>query len=136
MDMKVKTKKPNKTSLKKKCDILYSLIIRSKGYCEVCNPSNRPSSIQLNAHHIIGRGTMILRYDFRNGCCLCVNCHEFSRDSVKNNPIKFLRWMEKNRPDDLVYVESKSELIAHYSVENYQNILQHLKEVYSEMQIP
>lgn len=128
--MKPKTKKPTKTSLIKKCDVLYSLIIRVRGYCEVCGRSD----IQLNAHHIVGRTNFMLRYDFRNGCCLCVNCHEFAKDSVKNNPIKFLRWLEQNRPDDLKYVESKANIIAHYSVEDLQMICKSLKEVYSGLQ--
>jgi len=121
-------KKPSKRNLIKKCDELYSLIIRSIGYCEICGRTD----IQLNGHHIIGRAVMILRYDFRNGCSLCVNCHEFAKDSVKNNPIKFLRWLQKYRADDLAYVESKSNIIAHYTVSDLQQIYQKLMKVWNE----
>ncbi len=115
----------SKKHLKAKCDILWASIIRSKGYCEVCGRSD----VQLNAHHIIGRSVMILRYDLRNGCCLCVNCHEFSSQSVKNNPIKFMHWLEENRKDDLEYLESKSNQIAHYTIYDYEEIYKNLKEI-------
>lgn len=130
--MPMKVKKPSKSKLIKKCDILFSLIVRQLGYCEWCGRSD----IQLNGHHVIGRAIMFLRYDRRNGCCLCVNCHEFSKTSVKNNPIKFLDWFKAVRPQDYEYIKSKSELIAHYSVEDLTDILKSLKEVYSEMQKP
>jgi len=122
--------KTDKQKLINKCDDLFSLIVRALGYCEVCHRSD----IQLNGHHIKTRSIMILRYDFRNGCCLCVNCHEFSKDSVKNNPAKFLRWIQEHRPDDLKYVESKSELIAHYTILDYQEIYKELKAKLNEIQ--
>ncbi len=125
--MKVKTKK----QLKKACDIAWSLAIRSKGYCEICGSNG----YQLNAHHIIGRAVMILRFDIKNGVCLCVNCHEFSNDSVKNNPLKFINWLKQNRLDDLEYVENKAELIAHYTILDYERIYKELKEIYAKLEI-
>ena len=123
--MKVKSKK----TLKKSCETAWASIVRSKGYCEVCHAENIP----LNAHHIIGRGCIILRYDFRNSCCLCVNCHEFSRDSVKNNPIKFLDWFKETRPEDYDYIKSKSNQIAHYTILDLQEILKNLKVIYDTL---
>lgn len=124
-----KPKKPSKGKLIKKCDVIFSLIIRALGYCQWCGRSD----IQLNNHHVVGRTIMILRYDKRNCCCLCANCHEFSKDSVKNNPIKFLEWFKATRPEDYDYIKSKSEIIAHYSIFQLQEIYQNLKETLNEI---
>jgi len=122
-------KKPSKSKLIKKCDVLFSLIIRKLGYCEWCGRCD----IQLNNHHVIGRVVMILRYDKRNCCCLCVNCHEFSNGSVKNNPIKFLDWFKATRPEDYKYAKSKSNIIAQYTILDLQEIYQRLKEEYDKI---
>jgi hypothetical protein len=121
--------KVTKTSLIKKCDVLFSLIVRSKGYCEVCGRSD----LQLNAHHIVGRSIMILRYDFRNACCLDASCHKFNKNSAHENSPWFMDWLKENRPDDLEYVKSKSNLIAHYTIEDYQEILIRLKAQLKEV---
>lgn len=120
----------SKKNLKKQCDGLFSKIIRSKGYCEYCGRSD----LTLNCHHIIGRINHALRFDIRNGCCLCVNCHEFSKDSVKNNSPKFIEWLQINRPKDLEYIKSKSNEIAHYTILDYELIYKKLKEEYGRIQ--
>jgi hypothetical protein len=42
--------------------------------------------------------------------------------------------MKENRPDDLDYINSKSNLIAHYTLDDLQQIYQRLKEEYNEIQ--
>jgi len=125
-----RAKKTDKAKLIKACDDLYSLIIRSLGHCEVC----RRSDIQLNAHHIKTRAIMILRYDFKNGVSLCVNHHDLQRQSAHKAQEWFKAWLIEHRPEDLAYVESKSNIIAHYSVGDLQVIYQRLKERYDELQ--
>jgi hypothetical protein len=116
-------KKVSKTNLKKKCDALWSQIVRSRGACEVCgNPYN------LNAHHIAGRSIYILRFDLRNGACLCAGHHKFFNLSAHENSPWFTKWMQANRPDDLEYINFKSEIIAHYTIFDYEKILSELKE--------
>lgn len=55
---------------KGKCDVLFSKIIRSRGYCLNCG-SNR----NLQCAHIISRTYSGTRCDPRNAWCLCATCH-------------------------------------------------------------
>ena len=121
-------KKQTKKSLKKKCDVLYSLIIRSKGYCEVCGKSN----LILNAHHVIGRVNYSLRWDIRNGCCLCVSCHKFSKASAHEHPIKFINWFKKTRSEDHEYLLNKKNEIKTWTIFDYQEILKDLKDILND----
>ena len=120
--------KRTKTSLRKECDKLWSLIVRAKVACEVCG-----SPYYLNAHHIVGRSIYILRFDLRNGACLCVGHHKWNNLSAHENSPWFTKWMQQNRPDDLDYINSKSEIIAHYTLSDYEQIYQRLKEAYDEI---
>jgi len=131
--MKTKSKKPSKARIKKKCDDLFSLIIRVKGYCEWCGRSD----IQLNAHHSIGRGVEILRYDPRNMCCLCVNCHEFATlHSVKNDGQSYWEWFKSVRPEDYDYIKSEKYKTIQRRIADYQELYQELKEAINEIQEP
>jgi hypothetical protein len=71
---------------------------------------------------------MILRYDLRNGVCLDVGCHRFSPNSAHENSPWFIDWLKENRPDDLEYVKSKSNLTAHYTIDDYKEILKGLND--------
>lgn len=95
-------KKPKISTLKKKLDKLWSQKIKEKGACEICGKKEN-----LNSHHIIGRRSLNLRWDLRNGCLLCPYCHTFSTNSAHQNPLFFLDWMKKHRPDDLKYLQKK-----------------------------
>ena len=57
--------------IKNRLDKLWSLIIRILGKCEICDNSG----CKLDAHHIEGKGTLLLRYNLDNGIALCFNCH-------------------------------------------------------------
>lgn len=62
--------------LKKKCDVLYSKIIRSVGYCE--NEScGKSYGVQLQCAHTISRRYSATRTDLRNSSCLCAGCHMY-----------------------------------------------------------
>ena len=81
--------------------------IRDNHACVICGDTNR-----LNAHHIIARENHETKFDISNGISLCPKHHFFCRQtSAHNNPIGFLIWLEKNRPDQLTYVKSKMEEI-------------------------
>ena len=121
-------KKQTKTSLKKKCDTLYSLIIRSKGYCEVCGKTEN-----LQTHHVIGRINYILRWDLRNGVCADPGCHMLNRNSAHNNPIFFINWFKSTRPDDYEYLLTKKNTVKTFNILDYQQILKNLKEAYDTL---
>ena len=110
----VKTKK----SIKKKLDALWSKIIRSRGACEMCGGQAQ------NAHHIIGRINYALRWDLRNGVCLCVACHF----KAHNSPIAFLDWLWENRPADYIYLQDpKWTKTKTWYLSDYEDIYNNLK---------
>lgn len=122
-------KKKSKKQLKRKCDKLWSEIIKQKGCCEVCG---RRTS--LNAHHVVGRINYVLRWDLRNGVCLCVLCHKFSRNSAHNNPLWFSEWFKKNRPEDYRYLQGKRNEIKTFYLSDYEEIYENLLRVRDEIQ--
>jgi len=77
--------------LKTTADKLWSKIVRQGGVCAICG-----SQKHLNAHHIISRRFTPLRWDLKNGVCLCVRCHKFSIRAVHNNPLTIIDWFKDN----------------------------------------
>lgn len=115
-----------KTKVRNRLDKLWSLKIRSKGYCEVCGKSDG----LLNAHHAYGRKNLSTRWDLRNGVCLCATHHTMGNQSAHNNPIWFIKWMEENRREDYDYlVEKMKETPKPYSLKDYLKIEEELKKL-------
>jgi len=97
-----KRKAQSPTRQKKDCDILWSKIVKKKGACEVCG-----KKLNLNSHHIVGRKNLTLRFDLRNGCCLCAGCHKFYQQSAHEDPLWFADWVKQNRPSDYAYLQEQ-----------------------------
>ncbi len=115
----MKTKTKSKTTLKNQADKLWSKIIGSKTYCEVCGKKGS------NAHHIIGRINHNVRWDIRNGCFLCYGCHF----KAHNDPIEFIDWLKANREDDYYYLSKKRKEYIVLTKDYYEGIITHLKEM-------
>jgi hypothetical protein len=81
-----------------KLDKAWSLLIRSRGYCERCGRSDG----KLDACHIIGRQNFRLRWEPRNGMCLCFRCHGWWHD----HPLESGPWITNHRTLDVVWLES------------------------------
>lgn len=64
-------KKPKRSTLKNKCDKLWSEAIRSRGVCQWCGAKN----VRFEAAHIISRTYSKTRHNLFNGLCLCSSCH-------------------------------------------------------------
>lgn len=88
---------------KKKCDILWSVIIRTKDYCEHPDCSGNRAN-KLVAAHIIPRGYNHTRHLIDNGLCLCWYCHihRFHADPIRTEEFvvkkigrKKLNWLKK-----------------------------------------
>lgn len=63
--------KNNKQKLRNLADKLRSLIVRSRGRCEMCGSKNN-----LQDHHVVEKSrSTYLRYDLENSLCLCMGCH-------------------------------------------------------------
>jgi hypothetical protein len=115
----------NKTQTKKKLDKLWSEIVRSKGKCEICGKTE-----YLNSHHVIGRRSLNTRWDLKNGCCLCSGCHTFKNQSAHQDPLFFIDWMKKNRPEDLDYLNKKRiEPPKPFTLKDYEDKLEELSSV-------
>ena len=123
-------KKLTKKHIKRQCDNLFSLIVRSAGYCQVCGNVFG----QLQVHHIIGRNNHRLRWDLRNAICLCSSCHKFSTNSAHNNPIAFIKYFKSIRPDDYDYLnDSKWSQTKVLRLNDYQDIYNNLKDIYEKI---
>jgi hypothetical protein len=70
---------------KDKADILFSKLIRSKGYCEKCG---RSEFVQLQCAHWISRRYAWTRTLEANAFCLCAADHRWFTD----HPTEFGRW--------------------------------------------
>jgi len=81
--------------------------LRDRWSCVICNSKER-----VNAHHIIARENPETKFDINNGISLCPKHHFFCRQvSAHNNPIGFLLWLEKNRPEQLQHARTKMQEI-------------------------
>lgn len=103
--MKIKTKK--KSPLKKLqirlLDLWSGIVKKKAGYrCEVCGKSK--GIVTLNSHHIISRSNLTLKWDLRNGCCLCQGCHRLNRLSAHGDPLFFVSWLINHRMEDYNYL--------------------------------
>jgi len=101
--------KKNIAKLKRKCDKVWSLIIRKLGHCELCD-----STEFLNAHHIITKRNSNLRWDLQNGICLCSRCHKFSLRSAHNNPFTIIDWLK-----DKHSIESHLRIVAQQDIKKF-----------------
>ncbi len=81
---------------KKRADVAFSKIVRSRGFCEKCG-----SHDNLQCAHILSRRFSNTRCDEGNAFCLCAGCHHFFTD----HPVAFGQWvltmMSESEYDDL-----------------------------------
>ena len=102
-----------------KADKLWSQIIRSKKYCEVCG---EPGT---NPHHVVGRKNLTLRHDPKNGVLLCFQHHTGNRTSAHSDPIWFLQWFKTNRKKDYNYIMIKKQELS--TKIDYEEVIDFLK---------
>lgn len=121
-----KTKKFNKTKFGKKLDIAWSEAVKIKAghKCEVCGKEDG-----LNSHHIVGRRNRTVRWDTRNGVCLCVSHHKFGVQSAHEDPLWFREWLEENRWEDYSYLYSIKNDITKWTEFTMQDKLNELNEI-------
>ena len=79
-------------SLDKKLDKLWTSAVLHTGChkCLICGATEK-----LNAHHIVGRRNLRLRWEVFNGVVLCTLHHVFGRQSAHQNP----EWMHYEMED-------------------------------------
>jgi len=118
-------KKPKRSTLKNKCDKMWSEIIRSRGQCEICGTYKAS-----NPHHVIGRQNYNLRWDILNGCLLCSNHHTSGRLSAHTDSIWFMEWFKENRQKDYEHLVKKKNIIWD---KDYDKVLEYLREAADEI---
>lgn len=107
-------------------DGLWASLITSKGRCEYCW-----SKDNLVAHHVVGRRNRGLRWDVRNGVCLCVEHHTMSSTfSAHLTPKKFLEWFKGRRKDDWEYLEREKNKIHRVDKDKIYKELLNKKRIY------
>jgi hypothetical protein len=117
----------SKKTLRNKLDNAWSRAILSKGSCEVCGETQ-----YLNPHHIEGRRNLRLRWDLRNGVCLCSGCHTFRKDSAHQAPEWFHFWLEEHRWEDLQYVLCHRDEIKKWALDEMSEHLDKLNRGYDD----
>lgn len=70
---KAKKRNPIKT-IKNKLDVIFSKVVRKRGYCERCGQTEYS---KLQCSHIHSREKFSVRWDLKNAFCFCAGCHMF-----------------------------------------------------------
>lgn len=109
------------SSLKKKCDIEFSKLIREKAYCERCGSRNN----KLDCAHIIPRGNQTLRFDPMNALSLCYPCHLHWWHS---NPLEATDWFSAKYPNRYTYLMEHKNKLTKRTIQDYRDLLTNLKE--------
>ncbi len=81
----------------KKLDDAWAKAVKIQaGYkCEYCGKETA-----LNSHHVYSRSNRSVRWDLRNGYCLCVGHHVFGNISAHKSPMEFSEWMKQDRGEE------------------------------------
>lgn len=85
-----------------KLDDAWSLLVKliAGMKCEVCGKTH-----PLNSHHIFSRSNRSVRWDAKNGVCLCVGCHTFSsKFSAHKTPTEFTIWLYEKKGEEFMDV--------------------------------
>jgi len=124
-------RKVSKSSLTKKLDSTWSELVKKRaGYkCEVCGIGE---SGHLNSHHIVGRRNRMVRWDVRDGVCLCVKHHRFGIESAHEDPLWFREWLEENRWEDYAYLYTVKNQIKKWTLEDMEKQLEELNKIINE----
>jgi len=104
-----------------KLDKAWSENVRSYGRCEVCGRTGL-----LNAHHIFGRRNRTLRWELRNGVCLCFSHHKGQPQSAHEDPEWFREWLLENRTEDYLYLVKKKNEITKWTKPDKEEQLERL----------
>jgi hypothetical protein len=100
-----------KKQLKKKCDVMWSLIVRQNEKCQLCGKEGRKrkdgKKIKgLDAHHMIYRQNYLHRWNVDNGICLCKGCHTFGTMFGGQKIAAHI--------DQVVFMEKVKEILPNY----------------------
>lgn len=114
-------KKPNRKSLEKQCEKLWTQRVRDRdSACRNCN-----SDYVLQAHHIRSRAHTSTRYDVSNGLLLCRRCHFMQKVRPEDFYIMVLEIIGKHEYERL---KRKSQVLVKHNLQDLIDIRDKLKE--------
>ncbi len=99
-----KTQEKELKLLRRKCLQLWTAKVKDRAgrKCEMCGKKRKK---YLNAHHIEDLVlNKFLKFDARNGICICPKCHKFGQYSAHKSFCTMFVFMSKNRMDDFEYL--------------------------------
>ena len=107
-------KKPSRTTLRNKCDRLFSLYIRDRD--KVCVRCGTTQNLQ--CAHVFSRIYMKVRFDPRNAVALCAGCHKYMTHYG-------IQWEEfiRGRMGDEAYEELRSDARSIGEKVDYEEVL-------------
>tara|TARA_R100001463_G_scaffold120475_1_gene176530 strand:- start:102 stop:494 length:393 start_codon:yes stop_codon:yes gene_type:complete len=116
-----KSKKPTKSKLVKKLDIVFSRWVRlsnsdDKGYCECVTCNKKVHWYDIQAGHFMSRRHYSTRWDQDNVKPKCKACNIFGQ----GKQYKYSIYLGKSLSDDLL---AKSRQLVKYSVVDLQNMI-------------
>lgn len=104
-----KRKKRKSQTLERQCDVLAGKIARSRGYCQVGDVLNgKPCGGPLQWSHGFSRDYRAVRWDPRNGFCVCRDHHAYTT----NRDLEWKEWMRAEWGDCL-YAEMLALALTH-----------------------
>ncbi len=134
------------TNWKKKCDKLWSDIIRQNGKCEITGIEGTPRSdglriAGLQAHHLIPKNTPKwcdkFRHNLSNGICLTRSVH--SRFQTELGPhgnavaqVAFWEWLKKNRKGQWEWFQENKDNKRMADKPDYELVHNELMEIYEK----
>lgn len=95
-----KPKKIKRSTLKNKCDRLFSQKVRDRDVCQLAGVDRVTCNGGLQCAHIIGRANHRLRWDLKNALSLCSGHHMY----YTNNPWEWQEIIKKRYPSNYRYV--------------------------------
>jgi hypothetical protein len=122
-----KPKKIKKSTLKNKADRLFSLIVRSRGYCELKGLDDIKCSSVLQCAHIETRGVLGIRWEEDNALCICSGHHWWHTNHEKI-------WQEKIQahfPNQWSFYEAHRN---DHMNETYQEVITRLTKRLQELE--
>ena len=118
-----------KKILIKKCDAVFSQLIRSAGVCLWCG--KRPPEVILNNSHIFSRRHMAIRWEERNAKCLCVACH---RGRWHAHPAEAAFFLSTIRtPEEIKWLKEQTNVIKQWTEQELRDLLANLSDKLSRL---
>lgn len=100
-----------------------SLIVRSRGKCELAGLDDINCGGNLQHMHIITRGNNRLRYEELNALCGCVGHHYY----YTNHPWDFVKFVEEHFPESAKFIEEHRNEYCKRILDDYLSLETQLK---------